>query len=323
MSKRVGHDFTPNPELMALWPEVSGNDINGRGETERRRPRPVYWQRPHRIAHHKVQEWSVRKFGDEPTLLKVYGGDRGPKERTDTPETRAEDSAENWTARVNEFALQNSADFAGITKLDPEWIYEGYEVPTEPWVIVLGAVMDYGKLSTAPELPAAEEVMVQYNRAAKACRLLANWIIGQGYSAKTYEGPYASALSMLPAALAAGFGELGKHGSIINRNVGSSFRLSAIGTDMPLVPTLRDEFGADEFCQNCQVCANACPPQAISHEKQWVRGVKRWYVDFDKCLPYFSETYGCGICIAVCPWSRPGVADNLVAKMARRRASQD
>jgi epoxyqueuosine reductase QueG len=47
---------------------------------------------------------------------------------------------------------------------------------------------------------------------------------------------------------------------------------------------------------------------------------RKWYVDFDKCLPFFNENKGCGICIAVCPWSRPGVADTLVQKMARRRA---
>ncbi len=51
-----------------------------------------------------------------------------------------------------------------------------------------------------------------------------------------------------------------------------------------------------------------------------MRGVEKWYVDFDKCIPYFDETLGCSICIAVCPWSRPGIAEGLVVKMARRRA---
>jgi epoxyqueuosine reductase QueG len=42
--------------------------------------------------------------------------------------------------------------------------------------------------------------------------------------------------NLIPAALACGFGELGKHGSIINRDYGSSFRLSAVLTDLPFVP---------------------------------------------------------------------------------------
>lgn len=87
---------------------------------------------------------------------------------------------------------------------------------------------------------------------------------------------------------------------------------------MPLAPTSRDVFGADAFCQSCRICEEACPPEALFPEKQTVRGVQKWYVDFDKCLPFFNQTQGCGICIAVCPWSRPGVGPNLAAKLERR-----
>ena len=120
-------------------------------------------------------------------------------------------------------------------------------------------------------------------------------------------------------ALACGFGELGKHGSIINRTYGSSFRLAAVTTDLPLAPDAPDAFGADDFCTRCQVCRNACPPDAIHDLKQLVRGVEKWYVDFDRCIPYFEETYGCGICIAVCPWSTPGRAPRLAERWSQRR----
>jgi epoxyqueuosine reductase QueG len=73
----------------------------------------------------------------------------------------------------------------------------------------------------------------------------------------------------------------------------------------------------------CRACEDACPPAAIAPDKQRVRGEVRWYVDFDRCLPYFNEHGGCGICLAVCPWSRPGVADSLLAKMARRRDADE
>ena len=84
-----------------------------------------------------------------------------------------------------------------------------------------------------------------------------------------------------------------------------------------------DVFGADDFCHMCRVCTEACPPDAIFEEKQTVRGERKWYVNFDKCIPYFAESRGCGICIAVCPWSRPGVGTNLLAKMAKRREAND
>jgi len=48
--------------------------------------------------------------------------------------------------------------------------------------------------------------------------------------------------------------------------------------------------------------------------------VKKWYVDFDRCLPFFNETAGCAICLAACPWSKPGVADKMLVKLARNAA---
>lgn len=183
--------------------------------------------------------------------------------------------------------------------------------------------MDYDSLEQTPpsfENPeAGVEVGRQYNRAARACRVLRNYILEHGYFAKAWQGPYASALNMLPAAIEAGFGELGKHGSLINREYGSMFRLSAVTTDMPLGADAPDEFGADDFCLQCQVCSRACPPDAIANDKQMVRGVEKWYVDFDKCIPYFGATLGCAICIARCPWSKPGTAPRLAEKLLRRR----
>ncbi len=52
--------------------------------------------------------------------------------------------------------------------------------------------------------------------------------------------------------------------------------------------------------------------------KQIVRSIEKWYVDFDKCPSFFKQSHGCAICVAVCPWSRPGVGHSLVSKLARR-----
>jgi epoxyqueuosine reductase len=55
-----------------------------------------------------------------------------------------------------------------------------------------------------------------------------------------------------------------------------------------------------------------------------VRGVKKWYVDFNKCVPYFAEHGGCAICLEVCPWSEPGrgfkLPEMLLAKRDARTA---
>ena len=144
------------------------------------------------------------------------------------------------------------------------------------------------------------------------------WIREQGWPAQGTCGPAAGPLTLIPPAIAAGLGELGKHGSIINREFGSAFRLGYVAVDIPLISDESDDFGADDFCTRCKLCSDACPPSAIIPDKQLVRGDRKWYVDFDKCVPYFNEELGCGVCITVCPWSRPGVAPRLTEKLRRR-----
>lgn len=163
-------------------------------------------------------------------------------------------------------------------------------------------------------------VITIYNQGTRIARKLADWIRARGYEARGASGPMAGPVNLIPAALAAGLGELGKHGSIINRHEGSNFRLAYVLTELPLVANTPDVgFGVDEVCGQCKLCVDNCPPDAINVDRVLVRGVNKWYVDFDKCVPYFNDSQGCGICIAVCPWSRPGVADNLTRKMLKRR----
>ena len=315
--------YTPNPIFLDAFPDASGNTVNGRGETEYRRASPFFWHPPDKQQFGRLQRVVTDFHQRSPEIREAFNpnADRGV-EPIPQAQTCAEQSPEAWTAAVKRFSLANEGDLVGIARMLPDYVYAGYTI-AEPWVILVGVAMDYDSLDQAPPSfanpEAGVEVGRQYNRAARACRALRNFILSKGYFAKAYQGPYASALNMMPAAIEAGFGELGKHGSLINRHYGSMFRLSAVTTDMPLVADVRDEFCADEFCTKCQVCTRACPPDAISDTKQMVRGVEKWYVDFDKCIPYFNDTFGCAICIGVCPWSRPDIAPRLAEKMAKRR----
>jgi Pyruvate/2-oxoacid:ferredoxin oxidoreductase delta subunit len=319
-------DYQPMKRFIDNFPGISGNEINGLGETEIRRPSPFFWHPPDRQTHGALQKEVTDYHRQSNAVRKWFSSDppggRGPEALLQSEEKISRSPAE-WSAIVKEFTLANESDLVGIADVDPMWVYEGYAVD-EPRVIVIGVAMDYAELAEAPssfENPRAAVVVAkEYNRAARACRELRNFILAQGYFAKAFQGPYATALNFLPAAIAAGLGELGKHGSLINRQYGSSFRLSAVTTDMPLIADSPDDFGADDFCMRCQACANACPPDAIFNDKQMVRGVEKWYVDFDKCIPYFGETLGCALCLAQCPWSRPGNSANLIQKLQKRAA---
>ena len=85
----------------------------------------------------------------------------------------------------------------------------------------------------------------------------------QGWGSEAVKGPMAGKLVMVPPALECGFEELGKHGSLINPEFGSSFRLPAVLTNAPFANTLKREFGIDEFCSKYRICEDACHPIAI------------------------------------------------------------
>jgi epoxyqueuosine reductase len=308
---------------------LSGSAFNGLGERVKRRARQIFWQRdPRGHTFGELQAAVVGRFDSIGVLHEVYAhADRGPRRDANSAAERVAATAEVWTQRLKAFARNDpgarptgyagagsEAELVGIVSLDKAWLYEGFD-SSLPRLVMLGVVMDHSRLDQLPgdetQFEGQLEVSDQYNRGARVANNLALWIQRQGYEARVHAGPWVGSLNMIPAALAAGFGELGKHGSIINRTYGSSFRLAAVETDMPLLSDQPDRFGADEFCTRCAVCTNYCPPQAINVQKQWVRGELKWYVDFDKCIPYFNETYSCGICLAVCPWSTPGRAPKL------------
>src|SRR6202046_3848922 len=273
-------------ETLALL-KVSGNPINGVGETEQRRPSPFFWHPPDQHPYGELQivaRQSSRKCpGSAPAFMAAYNHPGV----IPVAAARNPGSAEQFAAETTAFALSHEADAIGIAPMHPLYVFEGYTID-EPWVIVLALAHNYERLKQVPSDETngvrVTDIGDQYARGTRASYALANWIRSQGYSAGAYPGPSADALLLIPPAIASGLGELGKH----------------------------------EFCKTCQVCTNACPPGAITEHKQLIRGEERWYVDFDKCIPYFAESASCGVCIAVCPWTRPNVRPKLLATMARR-----
>lgn len=319
--------WAPSEEQRALFPDLSGNEVNGLGETQARRARIVYWDSPEGLPHGPLQGYFYHRYFEVPAIEEAYHAGRGPSDLPPVAEVRVSRPAEEWAAAVKQFALDQGCEMVGIAAMREDWVYEDHTV-TEPWIIVLGLAMDQPRLATAPSTPedptSAVEVAVNLARITRMSNLLAAWIREQGWEAAPRPGPRPTGdIPLIPPAIAAGLGQLGKHGSLINPEHGASFRLAAVTTTMPLVADTPVDAGVDEFCSQCQVCTRVCPPDAIFEQKQTVRGTSKWYVDFDRCVPYFNDHYGCGICIAECPWSLPGVGPRLAEKMARRRARDD
>lgn len=312
--------FTPNPDMLARRPDVSGNTINGLGADKTRRPDVVFWApNPDEIAFGDVQKWFYMAQPDSAAMREERAKRQVILDAVlpDVNPVAVTQSGADWTTSLDQFVEAGDCDMVGVTPLHDEWVFAGQDVLFSN-VIVLGVQHDYNEIKQAPAFEAGVEVVRQYGRAAAASKKITGWLREQGWDAEAATGPMAGKILMIPPALECGFGELGKHGSLINPEFGASFRLSAVLTNVPFQPTPKRDFGIDAFCSNCRICEDACPPFAIEPDKQCVRGETRWYVDFDKCIPFFAEHSGCAICIAECPWSRPGVGMNLAAKLAKR-----
>jgi reductive dehalogenase len=121
-------------------------------------------------------------------------------------------------------------------------------------------------------------------------------------------------------AILGGQGELSRSNIMIHPILGAEPRVpNMIITDMPLAPTKPIDFGANRFCHTCTICADGCPSDSINKDSEpswettgpWnAGGVKCWYVDWKKCLPYRNMRYTaqCANCQATCVFSKFSLA---------------
>jgi reductive dehalogenase len=164
-----------------------------------------------------------------------------------------------------------------------------------------------------------------YLRLAVISETIANYIRRLGYPASAeYTGkmPGSSAVLFAPLLLWSGIGEISRAGIVLNPFLGMGFKAAAVLTDMPLVVDKPIDFGLQDFCQRCGVCAEQCPSSAIPEgNKVMHNGYQTWKLNEQRCHSFRvmnrKGTY-CGRCIKVCPWTRPYAwSHNVVRTLVR------
>ena len=189
----------------------------------------------------------------------------GPTATTRRP---VEDPAA-MTSEIKSRARALGAGLVGVTRIKPGYVYQGHEVPYRN-AIAIGVVMDRGKMKEVPGVVSGTEVMRIYAEVGRIASQLSEEIRAMGWPARAYGNPNSGDLLHIPISVDAGFGQLGKHGSLISREYGSNFRLGTIVTDLPLQADQPVDIAVDDLARGA-ISASA--------SVRWMRSTTKssWY----------------------------------------------
>lgn len=251
-------------------------------------------------------------------------------------EKRTDLSPELATLKVKSLLKHFGADLVGIGPLNQDWVYSrvgrdkfGDKPLGAPirlphkHAIVPVVHLDLDMIKFAPNLPIHLETMRTYSQLAFMTAFVARYIRALGYQARAHN-LWNYQVILPPVAVDAGLGELGRNGLVVSPEFGCAFKMGAITTDLPLINDPPVDIGVDEFCGECRLCAEYCPVRAItSGEKTVVRGFRKWKLNDVACYGYHRAIgTDCGICLAVCPWSRSRrFPHNVIAAAVQRSAA--
>ncbi len=226
----------------------------------------------------------------------------GDKDGPVNPQPQPMGDPAEVTLMIKQKARELGADDVGVAELTPIMINNNVDIPYK-YVISLLVHERYSEVQGGA-LAIEKETIRVYVKCAEISTGLGKYIRGLGFPAMAdHNGTFS--LQAIPAMVACGLGEMGRHGSMIHREFGAGFRPGFVVTDLSLVPERPNLFGVQDYCMNCRLCENNCPSEAIPPSEEYVvtDGYKRWLTDIEKC--YLScrlrDEY-CHICVDVCPY---------------------
>lgn len=181
------------------------------------------------------------------------------------------------------------------------------------WVVVYSVQMSLESFKRAPTKIAHQAVISAYSRAKYIQHHTQEFIRGLGYQCLGQDVLNSLGISLAFGVLA-GLGELSRTNRLITPEYGPLIRTFIMLTDLPVMVDKPIDAGIMEFCKHCKKCAESCPAGALRFEDEpsWdVKGSwnspghKAYFEDAVKCYTYWKEVDSdCGICLAVCPFSK-------------------
>ncbi len=223
--------------------------------------------------------------------------------------TRTE-ATPTFLAELESLARAMGAKDIGYVKVPRHAIFQGKGIPCE-YAIVFTVEMEREKVETAPSLDCQLEVLDGYKEMAVISKKLARHLRAHGFAA--YPGTALGGITDYPhLAELAGLGAIGYHGLLISPGEGARLRINTIYTNITNLPTLaaqgkeNEHLWVRDFCAMCQKCVRKCPVNAIYPEPRPRGDGGMQTIEHATCRDYFTANYGCGICLALCPFSHTG-----------------
>lgn len=196
-------------------------------------------------------------------------------------------------------------------------------------VVVLAFEMDYECFKTSGSMIETGATYTAYSRMAEVGLRVAMFLRKLGYHSY-HCGNNAS--PSVAEGIRAGLGEGSRMSILMTEEYGPRVRLAKVYTDCEFEYDKPKSFGVTEFCEACQMCADSCPSQAITHlsindpdnvptSLCGQEGIKKYQLDAQKCLiNWYLPLDGndCGICIGVCPYNKPQLWHHDVLRIMTR-----
>jgi Pyruvate/2-oxoacid:ferredoxin oxidoreductase delta subunit len=236
-----------------------------------------------------------------PTMLGLRKSLQSVDQNPSPPKTEAPPES---IADLEAYLLKFGASTVGYTQVPERWIFRNKAI-LHTNAVVMSMEMDKVRIETAPSPEAMRAVFEIYRDLGQIANKGADFLRNHGYSAQAGHPLMGQALYP-PLGQMAGLGWMGANGMLVTPEHGPRVRLGAIFTSIENLPlsTENEHRWVEEFCRTCQVCVRKCPPEAILSEPLRHENGQITHVINERCFPYFSDYYGCSVCIAVCPFSR-------------------
>jgi epoxyqueuosine reductase len=218
---------------------------------------------------------------------------------------------------LRNYLLKAGADIVGyadLTQIDPAYR------SNLPFGISIGISLNPNIVRKIPSNMAIVEYGEEYDRLNdkldELCLLTGKYIVDRGFQvvAQTTDfinrhNPGRAQLPHKTVAALSGLGWISKSSLLITPQFGSALRLTSALTNMPL-KTSPAEYHCK--CGNCTICVDACPGHAIKGTTWDISTDRDDLVNLSACReitksrgkPFDRSKGTCGICVAVCPYTK-------------------